>query len=622
MAKPSAPVGSPRTGILDLIERVGNKLPEPAILFAMLWVAVIAFSAIGAAAGWSVQPVRPTVERVQQIDASGSPVFDDAGKPVMVTKKTASGKPEIRLEPTGKPIEPKSLLTGEGIYWMLSSMLGNFTRQPALGLVFVAVVGIGLAERFGLFSALMRALAIATPRALLTPVIVMIGANSSVASDAGYIVLPALAAALFQAVGRHPVAGLAAAFSGVAGGFGGGFFPTGGDGALAGFATTAAHIIDPNYTVNITHNLYFKSGSAVVVMLAGWFVTDRIIEPRLRRTMAVEGQDTTAVTTLALNRSEKKGLVAALAVNLAILAVFAAMVFVPGLPLHGRGTPTTASGQAASTTPVVVFEGVAAAGGGGGDGEIELYREDAVIDPETGAVLEPAYVVRQGPGRPSLVERPGQRWSHVIVPLIFLSFLFPGIAFGLVTGQIRGQKDLIDGLYHGVRSIVPVLTILFFLAQFVEGFKYSNLDKMLAYAGGSLLVQADLPVPLLIIAFVLLVIGGDFAMSGMLAKFGVMAPIFIPMFMMVGISPELTTAAYRIGDSVVNVITPLNSYLLIILGVLLKYRKDAGLGTLISLMVPYSAVFFVVWTVFLLGWYAMGQPLGPESPIGFVPRAG
>jgi aminobenzoyl-glutamate transport protein len=198
-------------------------------------------------------------------------------------------------------------------------------------------------------------------------------------------------------------------------------------------------------------------------------------------------------------------------------------------------------------------------------------------------------------------------------------FLLPGMAYGFVTGVLRTQKDFIEGIYHGIRTIVPVLAIAFFMGQFVNYFQYTGLDRMLAYAGGSLLVSADLPVPLLIVLFVLLVVAGDFAMSGMLSKFGVLAPIFIPMFMMVGMSPELTTAAYRIGDSVVNIITPLNSYLLIILVALQKYNKDAGLGSLISLMLPYSVVFGVLWTAFLLAWYWSGYPLGTEAPLVYFP---
>ncbi len=269
--------------ILDTIERVGNMLPEPVILFALLTVAVFLLSGIGTWAQWEVQPLKLEPLTIQMLDASGQPIVDAAGKPLMEIVRAADGTVERKLVPQGDTLKPRSLLTSEGVYWFFSSMLGNFTRSPALGLIFVAMIGIGFAERFGFFSALMRFLAFATPKRLLTPVIVLVGANSSVASDAGYIILPPLAAALYLAVGRHPIAGLAAAFAGVAGGFGGGFFPTGGDGALAGFATTAAHIIDPAYNVGITHNLYFKAASAIIVMLAGWFVTDKLIEPRLQR---------------------------------------------------------------------------------------------------------------------------------------------------------------------------------------------------------------------------------------------------------------------------------------------------------------------------------------------------
>jgi aminobenzoyl-glutamate transport protein len=224
-------------------------------------------------------------------------------------------------------------------------------------------------------------------------------------------------------------------------------------------------------------------------------------------------------------------------------------------------------------------------------------------------------------GAPAPGERAGDRWSQVIVPLILFVFLLPGMAYGWITGTLRRQADFIDGIYHGIRSIVPVLAIAFFMGQFVNYFQYTGLDRMLAYAGGSFLFQADLPIPLLIVLFVLLVIGGDFVMSGMLSKFGVLAPIFIPMFMMVGMSPELTTAAYRIGDSVVNIITPLNSYLLIILVALQRYSKNAGLGSLITLMLPYSLVFGIVWTAFLLLWYWIGLPLGTDAPVSYVPGA-
>lgn len=538
--------------------------------------------------------MKPVLETQALLQADGStlqqPVLD------------ASGRPVLDLVASGAPIQPRSLLTADGIYWMLSSALRNFAQMPALPLIFVAMLGIGLAEKFGFFSALMRSLALLTPKRLLTPAVVMLGATASVASDAGYIILPPLAAALYLAVGRHPIAGMAAAFAGVAGGFGAGFFPNGSDGVLTGFAQDAARVIDPDYSVSILHNYFFKVASVFTVMAAGWFVTDVIVEPRLERQHPgdkVGAADDTAAS-MALSPTERRGLKVALAAVVVGLGLLATAVLVPGMPLHGDGKPTLPNGRALTQTSVQVLPaGVDA-------------PADAVV-----LATEPLTVIAEG--APRLVESPGPRWSHVIVPVIVILFLLPGLAYGVATGTLRGQQDLADALNHGIRSIVPVLVMLFFLAQFVAYMGYSGLDRMLAYAGGSLLFNADLPIPLLVVAFVLVVVFGDFAMSGMLSKFGVLAPIFIPMFMIVGMSPELTTAAYRIGDSVVNIVTPLNSYLLIILAVFQKYRPKAGLGTLIALMVPYSIVIGLVWTAMLVAWVLIGAPLGPESPLYYVP---
>ena len=595
-----------RKGVLDWIELAGNKLPEPALLFVILAAIVVVMSAVASGAGWKVTPIKPRLDMVAQVDAAGQPVLDEQGAPVMKARVDENGKPVIVLEEGGAAIEARSLLNADGLYWALSSMLRNFTGLPALGLIFVAMLGIGLAEKFGFFSALMRFLALLTPAKLLTPVIVLIGANSSVASDAGYIILPPLAAALFHAVGRHPVAGLAAAFAGVAGGFGGGFFPTGGDGALAGFAQDAARVIDPGYTVNILHNAYFKAGSAIVVMFAGWFVTDRIVEPRLMRARSASNggdiADDAVVKEMSLTSLERRALLAAVAAGLLVLGVFAAFIMIPGAPLYGTGQPKLANDLVLVQHPVSVHPMGTPASVPGHD---VLAREPLLVE-ETS-------------GRGRLSESPGDRWSHVIVPIIFLSFLVPGVVYGWLTGTLCTQKDFVDGIYHGIKSIVPVLAIAFFMAQFVNYFAYTRLDRMLAYAGGGALAAVDLPLPMLLAMFVLLVVLGDFAISGMLSKFGVLAPIFIPMFMMVGMSPELTTAAYRIGDSVVNIVTPLNSYLLIILAVLQKYKKEAGLGSLISLMLPYSVIFFVIWTGFLVVWYFAGAPVGVDGPLYYVP---
>lgn len=590
----SAPPAPPRRGVLDWIEWLGNKLPEPSLLFALLALVVVLLSALGSAMEWSVQPVKPALQMQDVVQADGGTMQ----QPVL----GANGRPELDLVESGAPIQPRSLLTADGLYWMLSSALRNFALMPALPLIFTAMLGIGLAEKFGFFSALMRSLALLTPRRLLTPAVVMLGATASVASDAGYIILPPLAAALYLAVGRHPVAGMAAAFAGVAGGFGAGFFPNGSDGVLTGFAQDAARVIDPGYTVSILHNYFFKVGSVFTVMAAGWFVTDVIVEPRLNR-QHPDDKATTADGTaqqMALTAVERRGLKAALAAFVLGIGLLASAVLVPGMPLHGDGQPTLPNGRALTETPIAVQS-----------------MDSAVVDGVTVLAGDPLLVTAEG--APRLRETPAPRWSHVIVPVIVILFLLPGIAYGITTGALRGQQDLADALNHGVRSIVPVLVMLFFLAQFTAYLNYSGLDRMLAYAGGSLLFNADLPILALVAAFVLVVVFGDFAMSGMLSKFGVLAPIFIPMFMIVGMSPELTTAAYRIGDSVVNIVTPLNSYLLIILAVFQKYRPKAGLGTLIALMVPYSIIIGLVWTAMLLAWVLVGAPLGPGSPLYYVP---
>jgi len=338
------------------------------------------------------------------------------------------------------------------------------------------------------------------------------------------------------------------------------------------------------------------------VMLGGWWVTDRIIEPRLNRLHAAErqGDDPDTLRKMALSPRERQGLFAALLTAAAILAVFLAMVLLPGAPLHGDGQPRLANDRVLAQQAVQVLP----AGG--------PVAADAVVLAD-----DPLIVVAQG--APRLTESPGPRWSQAIVPFILIIFLVPGLVYGVITRQLRSQIDLSEALMQGVRDVVPVLVILFFLAQFIAFMAYSGLDRMLAYSGGSLLFGADLPIPLLIVAFVLVVVFGDFVMPGMLSKFGVMAPIFIPMFMIVGMSPELTTAAYRIGDSVVNIITPLNSYLLIVLAVLQKYRPRAGVGTLIALMLPYSLVLGLFWTALLVGWYFTGLPLGPGAPLLLAP---
>lgn len=588
---------------LDWIEHIGNKLPEPALLFALLAVLVILVSGILSPSttqspngtthhsdGWQVQPMKLTVVTVDKLSADGSPELDASDNPIRTPQLDAKGKPLTRLEPTGDPIRVKNLMTGDGIYWMLSSMIRNFIMFPPLGLVLTGMLGIGVAEKVGLFSALMRWLAGITPKWLLTPMIILIGANSSIASDAGYLILPPLAAALFAAVGRHPLAGLAASFAGVAGGFGAGAFITGADTILAGVATQSSQILDAHYSVLPTCNWYFKILSVPVLMLIGWFVTDRIVEPRLMLACngKIEIPSDAGVPTpgqFKLSATEVQGLLLAGLGLILVLGIFAFMILKPGMALFGDGQPTLPNGRLLVDVPA-----------------------SAIQDGAT-----PKQISASAP------ERLGPRWSHVLVPAMFFAFLTPGLVYGFATRSLKSQADVVGALYSAIKGIVPVIVMNFFAAQFLAYFSYTNLDRMLAFAGGSMLVEANLPVPLLLVLFVAFIILADFAMSSMTAKFTLLAPILIPMFMMVGVSPALAMAGYRIGDSVVNIVSPLNAYLAIVLLVLQRYQKSAGLGSLIALMVPYSVTFGIMWTLFLLAWYMTGQNLGPQGPLHYVP---
>ncbi len=589
-----------RRSFLDWVEVIGNKLPEPVLLFAGLAVLTVLLSGVLSAAGWKVQPLQVRAAMVERVAEDGKVVSEPA-----VHERT--GRPKIIVEPKGDPLAVKSLMTRDGAYWALSSMVRNFVNFPPLGLVLTGMLGIGLAEKVGLFAALIKWLAGTTPRQLLTPMIILIGANASIATDAGYIILPPLAAGLYAVSGRHPLAGMSAAFAGVAGGFGAGIFITAADTVVCGVAQQSARMLDAGENVLPTANWWFKIGSVPVIMLVGWWVADRIVEPRLNRTdwrsIAASDAIDQAAGSVAVSVQQRRGLAWAGAWLAVVLAVFGAMMFLKGAPLEGVGLPSLPNGRVMVQKNVETFE----------PGEKELTAA-----PHTVLSKDPLVVVEK-PVPGVLLEGPGGRWSHVIVPMMFFAFLAPGIAYGVATGAIRTQNDLVSGFYDAMKGMAPVIAMNFFAAQFLAYFEYSNLSRMLAYEGGAMLVRADMPVPLLLVLFVVFIILADFVMSSMTAKFTLLSPILIPMFMMVGVSPALMIGGYRIGDSVVNVITPLNTYLPIILVVLRKYQPKAGLGSLMALMTPYSIAFGVAWTGLLLAWYWSGAPLGPGGALHYTP---
>lgn len=559
----SAATSTPR-GFLGIIERIGNALPDPALLFFYGCLLIMVVSHLGVVAGWSVKPIRMQEVMTQVVDATGAPVIDSTtGQPMLETVlDERTGRARTELIESGDPITARSLLSADGIYWCLANMVNNFVRFPPLGIVLVAMFGVGVAEKTGLFDTLIKGMALLVPQKLLTPAMIFIGIMANIASDAGYIVLPPLAAALYMASGRSPLAGIAAAFAGVSAGFSANLLIGGTDALIAGITTSNAHILDPNYTVDATSNWYFLAASTFLLVAVGWAISAFIVEPRLQSRSPEEGGPTIGAKmdrlAMRLSASEMKGLLwggVALAVFTAALG---ALILVPDAPLYGK-----------------------------------------FLDPATG--------------------RESTRWVNAVVPIVFFAFLIPGAAYGVATGQIRSQKDVIACMIHAMRSMAPVITMAFFASQFIAFFTHSNLGHMLAIVGGTRLAEANLPPSVVILGFIALVMFLNLLISSMSAKYVLVAPIFVPMFMMLGISPELTQAGYRVADSATNIITPMNAYMIVILAVMQKYAPRAGIGTLVSTMLPFSIAFGIAWAIFIVIWMQTGFPLGPDAPLHYSP---
>lgn len=527
--------------LLDAIERIGNRLPDPTTLFVLGTLAVMIVSHVAWLGEWRVQRVAPQVAA-----EAGSHVSSDGAV-----------RKAIVWVPQDEAVTAQSLLTSDGLFWAVSSMKDNFINFPPLGVVLVGMLGIGVAELSGLIGACLKAFMQVVPRRLLTPAVVFLGVESSLAMDAGYIVLPPLAAALYKAAGRSPLVGIAAAFAGVAAGFNANLLVTGLDPMLAALTQLGAAPIDPEYQVAATCNWYFMIVSTITMTLTGWAVTAWFVERRLAGKSVEEGgpappsQD--ELREQQLTPQERRGLALAATAMGLTLAAFIAASTIPGLPLAGQG---------------VRFA----------------------------------------------------RWIEAIVPIIFFVFFVPGVVYGVSVGTIRSDKDLAKLLVQSMAHMAPIIVLAFFAAQFIQYFHYSNLDTMLALAGGRLLAEAHLSPFWLIVAFIGLVAFFNLFIGSMSAKYTLMAPIAVPIMMMSGISPELTQAAYRIGDSVTNVVTPLNPYLVIVLVYLQRYVPRGGMGTLISAMIPYTAAFVVVWTLQLLVWMLLGAELGIAGPLYYTPE--
>jgi len=442
-------------------------------------------------------------------------------------------------------IKPVNLFSIDGIHYILTSLVVNFTSFAPLGTVLVALLGIGVAEGSGLMGTALRLIVLKAPKKILTFVIVFSGVMSNAASEVGYVLLIPLAAIIFLAVGRHPILGIAAAFAGVSGGYSANLLLGTIDPLLAGLSQEAAHIIDKTYMVNPAANYYFMAFSTFLIAGAGTWVTEKIVSPRLGAYTGSEKPEELKP----LSDPEKKGLLYALVTSFVIVAVILAGL----IPENGF-----------------------------------------LRDPKTNDILKSPFM-------------------SGIVSIIFFGGALAGIAYGIGAKTIRSDSDVMKGMGKAMETLGSYMVLVFFAAQFVAYFNKSNLGLIIAVEGSTLLKSLDLGEIPLMISFVVLTALLNLFMGSASAKWAIMAPVFIPMFMLLGYSPEFTQVAYRVGDSVSNVISPMMSYFALIIAMIQRYDKNAGLGTLISTMIPFTIVFFIIWSLVLVGWVSLDLPLGPGS---------
>ena len=499
---------------LNAIEKSGNKLPDPAILFLYLLLFVWLLSAI-------LSPI-------------------DFGE----------------VHPlTGEELRVNNLLTGSSLANFLATMVTTFTGFAPLGIVLVAMLGVGVAENSGWIDAGLKKLLNVTPKMLLTPMLVLIAIVSHTAADAGYILVIPLGGVIFYAAGRHPLAGIAAAFAGVSGGFSANFIPSAIDPLIMSFTLEAARILDPEIVLNPLNNIYFTGISSVLIVLVGWFVTDKIVEPRLSGTK-IDGDEDEMPQMEEVSDKESR----------AFWMGFGAMILgIVGLILWAIPADSA-------------------------------LRGPDMVDPEVMSLTSFNAPLMQA-----------------IVPLIFIFLLIPGVVYGIASGKYSSSKDMINNMTKSMESMGYYVVMAFFCALFIDAFSSSNIGLLVALKGAQFLQSLALPGQITIVGIIFLSASVNLLVGSASAKWALIAPIFVPMLMQLGISPDLTQAAYRVGDSVSNIITPLLPYFPLVVVFCQRYVKDTGIGTLISMMVPYSIIFGITWTIFLLVYWWIGIPLSFEA---------
>ncbi len=545
-----APKKNAFTRFLDGVEFLGNLLPHPVTLFAILAIGIILLSGLFGWMGLAVEDPRP---------AGARGVADDG------------------------MIRAVSLFNADGFRRIWTSLTTNFTGFAPLGVVLVAMLGVGVAEKSGMLSAAVRGMVLGAPKHLVTVAIVFAGIVSNTASEVGYVVLIPLAGAIFYALGRHPLAGMAAAFAGVSGGYSANILIGTIDPLLAGITEEAAQLIDPTYTVNATANWFFMIGSTFVITIIGALITTFIVEPKLGAYDSSRADESVLDKSMMdpITATESKGLKWA---GWGLLAVLAVMVY-------------TLLGDTIARSILIPFTGWSIPIPLIGGADISWLPGSGVLrDPVTDGVMRSPFFS-----------------GFVVWILVF--FLVTGYAYGRVVGTMKSDRDVIDAMATAISSLGLYIVLVFFAAQFVAFFGWTNLGAITAVSGANFLESTGMTGPALFFLFILMCAIINLSLGSASAQWAVTAPIFVPMLMLIGYSPEVIQAAYRIGDSSTNIITPMMSYFGLILAWATRYDKNLGVGTLIAMMLPYSIFFILTWSVFFFVWaFGFDLPVGPGSP--------
>ena len=534
---------------LDLVEKVGNKVPHPVIIFLTLIAIVIVLSAVLSAAGTSIS--YETIVPISAVEATTTAEHIDYDTGLSVSYQPLAAK-SYKIET--RTVAPRSLLTTEGIRFIYSSLIPNFMGFTAVGLMIVAMVGAGVAEESGLVKALIRKLVMVSPGWALTYILAFVGIVSSIAADAGYLVLIPLAGTAFLSVGRHPLAGLALGFAAVASAFTVNMLIKPLDAVLVEFTNDAIHLVDPDKSIGLASNLWFSIASVLLLSVVVALITEKIVEPRLgaykkegtssgKKSDGKQSEDQSA----GISVDESRGLWWAFWGFVAVLVVFGFLTLPTGAPLR---------------------------------------------HPETGTLIG------------------SSPFMNGLIALIMVAFLVTGAAYGFGAKTMNSVTDIIKAMEKAMAGLGSLILLFLVLSQFVAYFNYTNMGTILALNMSETLKAANFPPLLLLIGFIVVVGIIDLLLTGAIAKWAIFAPIFVPLLMNLGIAPEVVLAAYRVADSPMNSITPLNAYFALVVAFAMKYDKNAGVGTVVSLMLPYVMIMFVLWTLLFAAWQIMGLPWG------------